>query len=251
MTKLHLPPLALAASFTAALTGCETSDEPSQQDYDDVATAMSSALVSEDEGDIVAMGEVVLLVEGSMPSDMEEDGDVYVGGTATFEYRYAVQCNDASGVAQSACDDATNDARVDIDWTGTLSSSRYDTQIERSGTWSLSNVQSDLVSFTGESSFELDSSFTALYRDVRRNYELSYSASYDAITYDRTTDRFSGSIVYDVQAERMDDRGNRSVEASFDMEANLTFNGDGTATLVLDGAYRYRLDTQTGELTAE
>lgn len=45
--------------------------------------------------------------------------------------------------------------------------------------------------------------------------------------------------------------GGSTIDASFDMEATSTFDGEGTATLVLDGAYRYRLDTESGELTAE
>jgi len=79
----RLVPLSRAASLVAALHGCDSGEEPSQQDYDGVATAMSSALVSEDEGNIAAMGEVVLIVEGSVPSDMEDEEEadaVYVGG---------------------------------------------------------------------------------------------------------------------------------------------------------------------------
>jgi len=83
-----------------------------------------------------------------------------------------------------------------VDRTGTLRTDRYDTQVERSGTGRLSDVQSHRVAFSGQSSFDLDSSFPALYRDVRRSYALDYRASYDGIVYDRTTDRFSGRIVY-------------------------------------------------------
>ena len=241
--------LALVGLLCATTAGCDADDTPTQQDYDDVATAMSSALVTEDQGDVASMDDVLLIAEGDTPSGMDQDDGTYVGGTASFEYRYRVECTDASGTALQVCDETTDEAAVDVEWSGTLSTTRYDTRVERTGSWSLSNIQSDLVTFAGTSSFELASSFTALSRDVRRTYELSYAASYDELVYDRTSAALTGTVRYDVDAQRMADRGDSNVDASFSMDATLTFHGDHTATLVLDGEYSYRIDIDTGELT--
>jgi hypothetical protein len=234
----------------SVLAGCLPSDEPTNDEYDDVAVAMSSVLVNDDGGDVTALKEVSLIVQSTPPEGLDADGDVYVGGTASFDYSYTVRCQDTAGSTQDACDDNTDRAEAAVTWSGTLASTRYDTEVERTGAWVLADIQSDVVTFNGDSSFTLDSEFTALYRDLTRAYALDYAAEYD-VRYLRDADALEGTVTFDVHADRHAQRRSTTIEASYDMEATLTFHGDHTATLVLDGVRSYRLDTDTGELTAE
>ena len=251
MTSLqsHLLPILLLSLGTAV--GCLPVDEPTSDEYDDVAVAMASVLVTDDNGDVSAMKEVSLIVQSTPPDDLDAEGEVYVGGTASFEYTYTVRCHDVSGAALDTCDDAADEAEASVDWSGALSSTRYDTEVERSGSWRVSGIQSDVVSFSGSSTFNLDSEFTALARDVTRAYALNYTADYDDVRYLRDADALEGTVTFEVHADRHAQRRSTTVEASYDMDATLTFHGDHTATLVLDGLRTYRLDTQTGSLTAE
>lgn len=42
---------------------------------------------------------------------------------------------------------------------------------------------------------------------------------------------------------------NHDVDRSFDVTAELTFNADQTATLVLDGTETFKIDLETGKVT--
>ncbi|MEM1031097.1 MAG: hypothetical protein AAGN82_12165, partial [Myxococcota bacterium] len=57
-----------------------------------------------------------------------------------------------------------------------------------------------------------------------------------------------GTIRYDVRVERTRDGRFRDTEASFDMDVTVVFDGDGTATVTVDGSRTYDLSLSDGTL---
>jgi hypothetical protein len=55
-----------------------------------------------------------------------------------------------------------------------------------------------------------------------------------------------GSIRYAVQGERFVQRGSAEKDIELTVDAEVTFQADGSATLVLDGSRSYTIDTETG-----
>ncbi|MCA9649160.1 MAG: hypothetical protein H6712_02390 [Myxococcales bacterium] len=252
MTSLHrVLPVLLLGSLALVSAGCDEPDEPDEQDYDDVAVAMSS-LVASEEGEAAAMEDAIELSTGEVPGGMQtaEDGTVH-GAHGSLHYSYSIACANASGQALASCDETTDTADVEVAWDGSLSTSRYDTEVSREGTWSLAGLQSSHVTFEGSAGFELSSDFMALHREVERSLDLELRARYEGVELEPHTGRLEGTITYEIDAERFAQRGDSRAEASFRVDAELTFLGDGTARLVLDGERSYRLELDSGELELE
>ena len=55
-----------------------------------------------------------------------------------------------------------------------------------------------------------------------------------------------GSIHYALQVERTASNRAREASANFEIEAELVFGADGSASLTLDGERHYSIDTHTG-----
>lgn len=251
---MTLPRLFLISSMAlTTLVGCDASDEPSQDDYDDVAVAVSSLVTDDGISEVTAMEEAVTAADGEAPPECTEiDSGTYSAEIqGVLSYSYEVTCTDATGTSEDACSDDTDSASVSVTWMGRLSSSRYETSVERVGAWQLTGLQSNDVQISGQASFTVESDFTAMYRPVQRSYDLNVNADYENLVYDRAADDLSGSVLYTIDARRVASRQRSDAEANYTMDAVLTFDGTNQAQLTLDGDYNYRLDLSSGEVVAE
>jgi hypothetical protein len=126
--------------------------------------------------------------------------------------------------------------------------------IDRQGTWTITGLQSATATFNGDSSFSLDTTLTSIFHQgVTSSFMLDATASYDAIQI-ATADRqvTGGTASFELKAHRTvtgTAMGSHDVDKSFDIHAELTFNGDHTATLVLDGAQTFTIDLKTGRVS--
>ncbi len=86
-----------------------------------------------------------------------------------------------------------------------------------------------------------------MYRDITRTLHLSYDAEYDGVQIDtETRQAVGGSIRYAVEGERFVQGGSAEKDIEFSVDAEVTFQADGTATLVLDGSHSYTIHVATG-----
>jgi hypothetical protein len=231
--------------------GCQSG--PTDEDYDDVAAGLG-ALVSDGSGggELGSMDDALSASSGEVPTGLTATGEgTFEGPRAGLDYAYSVSCLDAAGAALSVCErDVTDTARVTVDWSGSLTLPRYSATIARTGDWTISGLKGETAEFNGHGTFDVDAEFMALYRPVTRTFSLSYDAVYDGILI-RTSDRMpmAGEIHYDVDARRTRERGSRTADAEFHIEAVVVF-GNGTATITLDGTRTYHVSLETGEVTA-
>jgi hypothetical protein len=237
--------------FAVVAAGCTSG--PTDEDYDDVAASVAALTASDSGGDVGAMGDAVEASQGQEPEGVTNSGSgSFTGARGGLEYEYALTCSSATGDLLETCDDTTDTAHLTVAWSGELHLARYDATLSRTGDWTLSGLQGDVVTLNGVGSFDADSSFQALFRDETRTLRLAYDASYDAVQISKSIGRpVGGTASFAVHMERTRSRGARDVEAEFDIDAVVTFANDGTAHLELDGERSYVVNLDDGSVTSE
>lgn len=256
MTNIKLASLSFSLASILAAAGCNASGDASeltQEDYDDVAAAVGSLVSGSDDmsGEATAMTDSVAAAEGALEADTTVGG-IEVVIRAGFRFEYDASCFDAAGVALEACDGSADSAEIAVDWSGNFEGPRYTAEVSRTGSWSLVGLQGDIAELNGEGQFELSSHFDALFVPADRSLVLSYDAEYDAVRIDTAARQVvGGTIRYSVQGQRIVQRADRNREVNLDVQAQVTFQADGTAALVLDGARSYTIDLDSGEVIAQ
>jgi hypothetical protein len=249
--KQRVGMLSLALAWSVA-AGCSDSDKASEADYDDVAQALSVGVATNNSGgDIGSLQDSASIAVGTptLGITVSASGE-FVGNRLGVDYDYSVACSDAAGTALDRCGANTDSAKVAIKWSGELAIPNLSASVARDGHWDLSEIQSGTVQVDGDGHFDLDVQFTALFRDVTRHYSLSYDATYDGVQVRRLpAGVVGGTVSYSVKAERMASGTRGDSEASFDMDAALTFGSNASAMLTLDGKYQYAVDTSSGQIT--
>lgn len=227
-----------------ATTACGDTDEPTVEDYNDVAAAMAPLVVGED-GDEQAMADVVEAALGELPEDFSPNGEgTFSGERGSIEYRYSLECRNMQGQLQAECGLLTNTAEASVEWTGAIDTDRYEVAIDRSGTWSLTNLRSNAVTLNGNGSYDTDSDLASLDGNRTRSYEMGYSATYEGIQIDKQSLRaIGGRAIFDVIAERTANNQAREVAAFFEIRAEVIFSEEGPE-LILDDTHRYDFDVK-------
>jgi hypothetical protein len=235
----------------SSLVACSSSSSPpTPEQYDDTAQAIASATApSGGGGDVASMTDTVTISLGAMPSGFSLMGNGHFHGNRLgLDYDYAITCKNLAGTA-GLCGPTTDQASVDVSWSGNLDTDNVDASVSRDGSWSVTGLQSDTATFSGESSFSFDATLQSIFRPgVTATYTFDASASYKAI-HISTQQRqiIDGSASFDLSAHhQVTGAGASNVDASFDVHAEITFHADRTADLVLDGSQHYSLDLSTG-----
>lgn len=264
MTTTKIASLTFTFASVLAAAGCNmnasgsASGAMTSEDYDDVAVAVGSLVAGSASagGETGAMADSMDSAEGTLEADTTAEGSL--GGTAEvvvrggLRFEYQASCFDLEGVALAACDGSADSAEIAVDWSGSLDGPRYQATVSRTGTWSLVGLQGETAELNGAGSFELQSHFEALYRPVSRDLALAYDAEYDAVLIDtETRQTVGGTIRYSLEGQRTVVRDQVERRADIAVEAAVTFQADGTAALVLDGARSYVIELASGEIIAE
>lgn len=247
--KRLLPTCLIAATSFA---GCAGTDTPTEADYDDVAQALTAVVVTDNEGgEVGAMVDASSIAQGDGRITLQLDASgKYTGNHLGLDYAYTATCSNAEGAPQTACDKTSESADVGVSFSGELTLPRLTAAVVREGSWQLSGLQTDQVTFAGNSEFTLDTQLESLFRDAARAYRLNYVANYDGIVLDKATRRVvSGKVTYNIDSERMVTGSRRESEAQFNIDGVLEFKADGTASLTLDGAHTYNVHMGSGGLT--
>jgi hypothetical protein len=239
------------ALSTATITACASKDTPTPEQYDDTAQAIASATStgSGGGGDVSSMSDSVTIAVGAMPSGFSLTGDGHFHGTRLgVDYNYSIACKSATGVV-GVCGPTTDQATVQVAWSGNLDTPNVAAAVSRQGSWSLTGIQSDTATFNGDSTLSFDATLHSIFRPgVTATYSFDASASYDAIkitTQDRQV--IGGSASFDLTAHAtVTGAGSNNADKTFDIHAQITFHADHTADLVLDASRHYSLNLTTG-----
>lgn len=235
----------------AALAGCSAGTEPTEADYDDVAAGLGS-LTADDAGDAHAMGDAVVMLRGDLPFGLTTTARGSIEGLhGGLMFEYALTCRDADGAAMAVCTSETDSGSLSASFSGELTTATFSGAISRSGEWNVSGLTTDVATFDGSGSFDVDAEWVTLF-GATRSYRLAYDASYAGIGV-RTEDGVvvRGEARMNVVAERMASRGSNEAEAELHIEAVIDYHGDGTATLTLDGLHRYAVTLASGHVERE
>ncbi|HEX3479664.1 MAG TPA: hypothetical protein VHT91_31790 [Kofleriaceae bacterium] len=268
MKRITLITLGLSIAACTASSPLSSSSTPATAaDYEDTAQTIASATVTGDSsglnfGDVIVFRDALDIARGRLPLGFVRDSDNHCHGSHMgVGHDFTVACKDAAGATQTACNAVTDSATVTVKLTGSLQTPSLSFSIDREASFTLTGLQSATATFNGDSSFSLDESLTSVFRQgVTSALMFDATAGYKAITV-TTADRTitGGSASFEVKAHRtVTGTGggsgsgmgsNHDVDKSFDVTAMLTFNGDGTATLVLDGTQTFKIDLKTGKIT--
>lgn len=251
----------LTASFlacTVSAIGCSDNGEgpvdrtPSDLQYNDVARSFGAVVAANGQsGEVSAMHDATDLSVGIVPFGLAIDASGEFNGTRLgVSYNYSVRCKDAEGNTMDVCNATTDSANVNVEWSGELSSPpEIVASVDRSGMLSITGIQAGVATLNGDSSFELDS--TVMNDGVTTDYHFSYSGNYDDVRIQRSPHRIlGGSIRYRISSDNsVEGLDGGTVATNFDIDAVLTFDGEGHATIVLDGTHTYDLNLVTGSVT--
>lgn len=238
------------ASLCAAACSSSSDTKPTAEQYDDTAQAIASqTATSGGGGDVASMSDSVNIALGVMPTGFTVAGDGhFTGKHLGLDYSYDLTCKTATGTVLGVCGPTTDQATVNVHWSGDLTSQYLDASVSRDGSWTVTGLQSSTATFSGDGNFSFDATVRSIFRPgASATYNFDASASYDAIKI-TTSDRkiIDGSASFDLTAHAMTSGTNNDVNATFDIHAELAFHADHTASLTLDGSQQYTLDLSTG-----
>jgi hypothetical protein len=242
----HIALTTLALSITA----CSSSSKPTAEQYDDTAQAIaSSTATGGGGGDVASMSDSASLALGTVPQGFTLAGEGHVQGTRLgVDYNYTITCKSAAGVI-GTCGPTTDQASVEVAWSGDLSSTSIDASVTRSGSWSLTGLQSATAAFSGTGAFSFDATLRSVFRPgATATYSFDADATYHAVQVDTAQHQvIGGSASFDVAAHAtVSGTAHSDGSASFDVHAEITFHADHTADLVLDSSQHYTIDVTTG-----
>lgn len=255
MKRISLFTLGAMLGVGAITAGCSddsNNTKPTAEEYDDTAQAIGSTTAtsnggSTSGGDMASMSDTVQLALGVTPPGITLAGDGHFETSKLgLAYSYSLTCTTAGNAAP--CGPTSDTASADVKWSGNLNTDAVQASVTRDGSWNVSGLQTSQVTFNGDSSFTFDATLKSIFRPgVTTTYNFDTSAHYDTVVIDKgSRAAVSGSATFDVNAKHMVTGSNNNVDASFSVNAELTFNGNGTANLTLDGSQHYTVNLDTG-----
>lgn len=250
----------LGLSIAACSSSSTTTSPATTADYEDTAQTIASSTVTGGSGgigggDVIVLADALSLAQGRLPFGFLRDGDGHFHSDLLgVTHSFTITCKDAAGTVLAVCDATTDSATVTLMSSGNLMTPNLTASVDRQGTWTITGLKSATATFDGSSSFSLDTTLSSVFHPgVTATFMFDATAMYDAITIS-TADRqiTGGSASFEVKAHRTvtgTAMGSGDVDKSFDVHADLTFNADHTATLVLDGTHTFTIDLTTGKIT--
>jgi hypothetical protein len=235
----------VAVAAASGGLGCSSgSSTPTSSQYDDVAQSTAAILIQTGGGgEMGSMSESASIAIGATPSGVTVDASgsldcVHAGVTYTFQ----VSCTDVHGAALAHCGPTTNDAQASVAWSGNLSLTGFNAAVNRSGNWTLTGVQTSTATFNGTGTFNFNAQFQSAFRNEMVSANLSYSGTYNAITYDTALHHATGgSAHYTIDGSHAASSTGGTSNGSFAVDALVTFAADGSAKLTLDATHQYLL----------
>ncbi len=243
---LVLPQLGLAAMLLGSVA-CSGVDQPTQQDYDQVAQAIGP-LVAQDVGAGGALSTITASARGKSAGAVLPETRTAAAGD--LSWTIDVKCSDAAGAAQDVCNELTDSAIATASFDGEIALPNYQASVSASGTWTLAGLQSTEVTATGDADLTASSTFTPRWNNETRTFDLDLAKSYDLTFPVGDVAAVHGSLHSSVDVQRTRSGGRFEVDRHFAIDVAVELPGDGTAIVTLDGTARYLVNLQTGDVTS-
>jgi hypothetical protein len=241
------------ASASLLFAACAGSDSRplTSEEYEELAQSIGGVVATGRGGELGAVSDSLSIARGNLPLGFRVSGSGEIEGEhGALVYSYDVTCRDAAGDEQPACDATTDRADVTAAWSGQLELPRFRIETERDGAWTLSGLQGDTAVFAGTSDFRVAVDVEPLFGPAVRSYDLAYAAEYEDIEVDVAARRITGGSAHLAVTGELTQSGNgQDEEVAFDVDVVLSFDGDSTATLVIDGDHRFQIDLTSGRVT--
>jgi hypothetical protein len=230
---------------------CSSTPTASQEDQVQVAQVVGVSVATGAEP--TAVDAVLDLATGIVPRGMTIDGlGRFSGDHGGLTFSGTITCTDAGTDKPAPCSPATAMATVTGSWSGQLQTRRVAISATRTGTWTVSGLQTSTVTINGTSHIDVTSQFASASDSNHKNLALAIDATYQAVMIDRTSDLATGGdIQYAITGKRTHTTPALDGSQTFTVDATLTFHPDHSATLVIDGNQKFDVDLDTGEATPE
>lgn len=232
------------APALVALVAC--TPKLSEEDADDLAQATAPLMQTSGTGAAAAYEDSVQVATATGAFVQDASGS-FTSTLGSLSFSWSVDCFDDADAAVD-CGDTTQSADIAATLDGSLDTTIYDLTIARQADWSIDGVGTGVVTLDGTASTSLESSFTALFRDVQRTYDLDLDGAW-SLSGDATAQTVTGTIGWDVVADRTRTEDGQEAAHHVETTIDVTFLGDGTADVLIGGTYTYTVDLATGQVT--
>ncbi|MEO1230153.1 MAG: hypothetical protein AAFZ18_14720 [Myxococcota bacterium] len=247
MTK----PVLLLAFGLAAASFSACAQEPSDEDYNDIASAIGALTADGSGAETDMLEDVADLASGVASGLTESAGGMWTGTRGGVRFAYAVECRDSEGAVLVRCEGARS-ASVRSEVEGNVTTARRDGSFRTTRDWDLTGIGTGKVTFNAEGTLSSQAQFMALIRPEMRSWMLEASVEHVDVVWDASVDQIaSGTILWEISAERERTTRNRSVETSLRASGELIFLGNRAAQLTLDGTRVYSVDLIGGTVTSD
>ncbi len=244
--------MSFALGSLVVTAACTSSHTVTPAEYDDTAQAVGSTASGTSGGDVVAMTDVMVIAHGGLPLGFALSTDGHVHGTRVgLDYDYALTCSDTAGTTLPSCGATTDGVDVSLTLTGQLLTGGFDASMSRTGSWRVTGMQSPTTTFDGKGTFDFDATLRSVFRPgAVATYAFAYDASYDAVRIDSSSRQvIDGAASFDASVRHTIDGTNHDSDVTFDVNADIAFHADRTASLVLDDDQHYTIDLDTGAVS--
>src|SRR5262252_9540675 len=122
----------LLGSGLLLLSAC--GQQPTEEDYDDVATSVGALVAETSGGEAEAASDAVVVASGDMPAGFSRTGSgLITGRRGTLDYSFEATCKDAAGAVLEDCGELTDEAHLVLHWEGDVDTARWDATLIRDG----------------------------------------------------------------------------------------------------------------------
>ena len=253
MTSINRGQLSSLGTLAAALAsltiaGCagEEYDPPTDDDYDDLAAAVAPLIANDlaPRGSISAATGMAL---GAAPAWLSfETAGVASGAIGELSWSFDIRCEDAGGRELAVCDDTTDTATVEAAVAGSLDIPFVFASLDARGSWLLEGLQSQRVRAKGSVDIDASSRLTAPFRPAERSLDLTVNVDYDVVIPLGEPELARGGGSARVEAFHTWTAPRGDSDSHFLIDVDVSLDGAGGASLVLDGTAHYELNIDGG-----
>ena len=215
------------ALVTTALVGagCSSSNQaPTSEQYDDVAQSLSAVVSAQGGGgELGSFSATASLATGTTPAGVTANAQgTFESSSAGVSYQFSLACDDVQGHALAQCGPTTNSAQANVTWSGDLSLPNLTATVQRSGSLALNGFPSGVLTIQGDGSFQFDAQFESLFRNAQASAHLTFTSSYQGITYDEAAKHVTGGTAhYTVNATASSSSTNGSTSSAYAIDAQM------------------------------
>jgi hypothetical protein len=246
----------ISCTALLACAACSSGDATTADHQDQIQVAGTIAANASLTAEPAAFDVLTNLATGIVPEGLSIDGaGRFTGDHGGLVIDGTITCLDLGTSTQVPCGPNTVNATVDGTWTATLELPRIKVAITRSGMWTLTGLDTPIVTINGSAHAVLASTFASASDKNHKQLTLTTDATYQSVTVDRASGTpTGGDIEYAITGQRDHTTPGTSTTATFSVDATLTFQPDHSATLVIAGGEdhsSFHVDLDTGDATCE